>query len=67
MVGGCVADPEAVEARLTDPAGRTLEDRIEDGVAIFLWTEEFNDRDAHLELLDADGRVTRSGLLFQTD
>ena len=67
MVGGWVADPEAFEARLTDPAGRTLEDRIENGVAIFLWTEEFNDRDAYLELLDADGRVTRSGLLFQTD
>ena len=67
VVGGWVADPEAFEARLTDPAGRTLEDRIENGVAIFLWTEEFNDRDAYLELLDADGRVTRSGLLFQTD
>jgi len=67
VVGGWVADADAVTARLTDPAGHTLEDRIEEGVAIFLWGEDFNVRDARVELLDGEDRVTRSALLFQSD
>ncbi len=67
VVAGWVADPDAVAARLTDTAGYTLEDRIEHGVAVFLWTDQFNAREAHLELIDANGRVSRAGWLFRSD
>lgn len=67
VVAGWVAVPDAAVARLTDPAGNSLEDRIDHGVAIFLWTGQFNDREARLELTDADGRVNRAGPLFSFD
>jgi hypothetical protein len=67
VVGGWVADPNAVTARLTDPAGRTVQDRIENQVAILFWTDEFNVRDSYLELLAADGQVSRSGPLYVAD
>ncbi len=59
--------PDAVAARLIDTAGHTLEDRIERGVAVFLWTDQFNAREARLELIDANGRVSRDGRLFRSD
>ena len=61
VAGGWVADPAAVSARLVDPAGRALTDAVENGVFLFMWRGAFHVDDGRLELLDADGRVTRSG------
>jgi len=63
VLGGWVADLAAVAARATDATGRTLEDVVENGVALFMYAGDFGTRDARLELLDADGRVLRSGPL----
>lgn len=65
VFGGWVADVNAVTARLIDPAGLTVEDRIEEGVAIFMWHEDVNAREARVELLDQEGRIIRSALLLQ--
>jgi hypothetical protein len=67
VVAGWVAAPDAVVARLTDPAGHSLEDRIEREVAIFFWTSQFDPRQARLELIDANGRVSRAGPMFPSD
>lgn len=58
-LGGWAADPAAVSARLVDIAGNTLDDTIENRVFLFLWNGGFDPRGARLELLDANGRVTR--------
>ena len=65
LCGGWVADPTAVTARLIDPAGRILEDDIENGVALFFWKGDFNPRYARVELLNADARIVRSGPLYR--
>ena len=51
-------------ARLTDGSGVTLYDTIEGGVAVFLWTGEFQELDSRVELRDAEDKVIRSGRLF---
>jgi len=57
-----LADPTAVSARATDDMrGRTLEDVVENGVVLFMYTGEFGLHYARLELLDAEGRVLRTG------
>lgn len=62
VLGGWVALPEAVAARATDPmTGRTLEEEVVHGVALFMYSGEFGTRYARLDLLDADGGVLRSG------
>jgi hypothetical protein len=64
VLGGWVADPAAVAARATDPVtGRTMEEAVENGVALFMYAGDFGTRYARLELLDAEGRVLRSGPL----
>ena len=64
VLGGWVADPAAVAARATDAmTGRTLEEGVENGVAIFMYAGDFGTRYARLELLDAVGQVLRSGPL----
>jgi hypothetical protein len=65
VVGGWVADEQAVAARLIAPEGRASEDQVSAGVAIFLWTDEFRGHEAQVELLDAEGHVTRSGPLYR--
>ena len=59
--GGWVADPSAASARLIDGAGRVLDDEVENGVFLFMWKGNLNLRTARLDLLDASGRVVRSG------
>jgi hypothetical protein len=59
--GGWIADAAAVSARVTDMSGRTLEDEVESGVVLFLHKGDFGLPDAHMELLDADDVVIRSG------
>lgn len=61
VAGGWAADTAAVSARLVDVHGRTLRDEIENGVFLFMWKGNFDLSGAWLDLLDADGRVTRSG------
>ncbi|TDO45093.1 hypothetical protein EV643_114238 [Kribbella sp. VKM Ac-2527] len=62
VVGGWVADPSAVAARLTDTTGdRVLKDNVVDGVAIFMWKGELDLRHARMELLDTDHQVLRAG------
>lgn len=64
VLGGWVAEPTAVMARATDPmTGETLDEIVERGVALFIYPATFGTRYARLELLDADGRVLRSGPL----
>lgn len=64
VLGGWVADPTAVTARATDPmTGETMDEVVENGVALFMYPDTFGTRYARLELLDADGRVLRSGPL----
>lgn len=64
VVGGWLSDPDVAEARLADPSGRSLLCGVEDGVVLFLWTEEFSERHARLTLVDATGRTTYEGQLF---
>jgi hypothetical protein len=66
VAGGWVADPTAVSARLVDPAGRALTDSVENGVFLFMWKGAFLVINATLELLDADGRLIRSGPMRRT-
>ena len=64
VIGGWVADRAAVAARATDTmSGRTLEEIVEDGVALLMYAGDFGARYARLELLDAQGQVLRSGPL----
>lgn len=64
VLGGWIADPAAVTARATDPVtGRTLDEVVENGVALFMYSDDFGARYARLDLLDADGRTLRSGPL----
>jgi hypothetical protein len=64
VLGGWVADPVAVAARATDDmTGGTMEEVVENGVALFMYAGDFGLRYARLELLDTDGRVLRSGPL----
>ncbi len=63
VAGGWVADPTAVSARLVDPAGRVLNDEVENDVFLFMWKGNLDLRTARLDLLDASGRVVRSGRL----
>jgi hypothetical protein len=64
VFGGWVTDPDAEVARAVDMDGRVLEDDVHNGVAIVMYTEEFNLRYARLELLSAGGEVLRSGPLM---
>ena len=64
VIAGWVADPDAIVARLTGGSGVTLNDKIESGVAVFLWAGDFKELDARVELLDAEDQVIRSGWLF---
>jgi hypothetical protein len=59
--GGWVADAAAVSARVTDVTGRMMEDEVENGVVVFLYSGDFRLPDARVDLLDADGAVIRSG------
>jgi hypothetical protein len=43
--------------------GGTMEEVVENGVALFMYAGDFGLRYARLELLDTDGRVLRSGPL----
>lgn len=62
VYGGWVADPTAVSARATDDMrGRTLDDLVENGVVLFMYKGDFGLDYARLELLDAEGRVLRTG------
>jgi hypothetical protein len=61
VFGGWVADAAAVSARVTDMAGRTLQDEVQGGVVLFLYKGHFGLSDARMELLDANGVVLRSG------
>ncbi|UUZ60901.1 hypothetical protein [Nocardioides sp. B-3] len=62
VFGGWVAIPTAVSARATDAMqGRILEDVVEDGVVLFMYKGEFGLDNARLELLDAEGRILRTG------
>lgn len=61
VVGGWVAEPQAATIRVTDPSGRVVEDAVQDGVAILMWLGAFNYLSGTAELLDADGRVLRTG------
>jgi hypothetical protein len=62
VFGGWVADPDAVSARLADPvSGAAFSAEVVNGVVIFMSTDEVPLRYAGLELLDATGRVLRSG------
>ena len=58
--GGWVAEPGAVSARLVDAAGRTIEDEVQDGVALFICPGPFDVLGARADLLDADHEVIRS-------
>lgn len=64
VVGGWLADSNTAEARLTVPSGQSLHDRVDNGVVLFLWTEEFTARHARLTLIDAMGRTQYEGRLF---
>lgn len=64
VVGGWLSDSAAAEARLTDPSGRSLLCGVENGVVLFLWTEDFSERHARLTLVDRTGRTTYEGQLF---
>ena len=61
VLGGWVADPTAVSARVTEADGRTFSDDVENGVVLFFHTGLSS---ARMDLLDSDGRVVRSGPLF---
>lgn len=61
--GGWVNDPAAALVRITDATGRVLEDRVEAGVAIVVWTGALQRRGAVVELLDDGGVVLRRALL----
>jgi hypothetical protein len=61
VFGGWVADPDAAAARAVDINGRVLDDQVHDGVAIFMYAEEFDLQHARLELRSADGELLRSG------
>jgi hypothetical protein len=61
VAGGWVADPAAVTARLIDTTGRVLTDEVEHEVFLFMWKGDLDLRNARLDLLDAEGRVLRSG------
>jgi hypothetical protein len=58
VVGGWLSEPDTTEARLDGTSGQSLHDRVENGVALFLWTGEFSQRHARLTLLDSMGRTT---------
>jgi hypothetical protein len=58
--GGWVADPNAASARLVDAAGRTVEDTVQNDVALFLYTGPFDLSAGRVDLVDADGEVIRS-------
>lgn len=63
VLGGWVADASAVVARATDDmTGRTLDDSVEMGVALFVYEGDFG-RYSRMELLDARGEVLRTGPL----
>lgn len=63
VLGGWVADPAATVARaIDDTTGRTLDDHVENGVAPFVFDGYFG-RYARMELLDPDGKTTRTGPL----
>lgn len=61
VAGGWVADSTAVYGQLIDSTGRVLDDDVENGVLVFMWKGNLNLRTARLDLLDASGRVVRSG------
>jgi hypothetical protein len=65
VIGGWVADPDAVSVRLIDSTGQALEDVVENGVVLFMSSGYLNDRYARLELLDAEQRVLRAGPLHR--
>lgn len=56
-----IADPQTQIARITDPHGRSMEDTVESGVALFIWKGDFNLRASTLELLGSDANVLWSG------
>jgi hypothetical protein len=58
VLGGWLSESNTAEARLAVPSGQSMHDRVENGVALFLWTGEFSQRHARLTLLDAMGRTT---------
>ena len=61
VFGGWVADPAAASARAIDNEGRILHDDVKDGVILFMHRGPFHLVQARLELLDAQGRVLRTG------
>ena len=54
---GWLADSRAVTLSATDATGRTIHDRIENGVAILTWEGDFSAEHSTVELLDQDGAV----------
>jgi hypothetical protein len=64
VLGGWVADSATVIARaIDDLSGRTLEDAVENGVAVFLYDGDFGLHRARLELIDREGKLLRKGPL----
>ena len=59
--GFWVAHPGAVALRLTEPAGRSIEGTVENGVAVLIGDGDFPERWAQVELLDADGTILTTG------
>lgn len=56
VLGGWVADASAVTARaIDDMTGRTLDEPVENGVALFVYEGDFG-RYSRMELLDAGGQ-----------
>jgi hypothetical protein len=63
--GGWVADPAAVSAKAIDEmTGRTVEDAVENGVALFMYEGNLG-QNSRLELLDADGSLLKTGPLHR--
>lgn len=61
VLGGWVADPSAVSARLVDlRTGEALEDEVVDGVVVFMRKGALALPYMRAELIDSDGRVLRA-------
>jgi hypothetical protein len=57
VLAGWLADPAAASLHVTDGLGRTIDDDVENGVAILHWDGDFSSENATVELRDAAGRV----------
>jgi hypothetical protein len=58
---GWPADPATTSVRITDPSGRSMTDTVDNGVVLFGYGAGFALTAARVDLLDATGRLLRSG------